>query len=68
MDDEINTFRRGDTDLEEPPTPVGSNQHDEVVHVVHSGRVAVGMQHVVVSDPVFSSTRQNHRVHIIKLH
>ena len=49
------------------PCFVGADQHDEIVEIEGSGRIAVGMEHVVVTDPVFAGARQDHRVHGINL-
>ena len=45
MDDELDAFGGGDTDLEESPSGVSGDEGDEIEH---SDRVAVGVEHVVV--------------------
>ncbi len=67
MDDELDTFGCGNSDLEESPDCVGSHEHDEIIEVEHTDWVSVGVQHVVVEDTVPAGARQDHGIHIIKL-
>ena len=67
MDDEIHTFTGRHAYLEEAPGVVGTDQHDEIVRIEDADRVAVGVEHVVVADPVFAGARQDHGVHGINL-
>jgi hypothetical protein len=61
VDDELDTLGGGDADLEHAAGGVGTYQHVHVVEVEHSDRVSVGVEHVVVCDPVLASARQDHR-------
>ena len=67
MNDEFDPFSGGDADLEHSSRFVSSDQHDEIVELEHSDRISLGVQHVVIGDPVLAGTRHNHRIHIIKL-
>ncbi len=67
MDDELDTFCRRDADLEHPPGLIGADQHDQVVDVEDPDRVALGVEHVVVGDPVFAGACQDHGIHAINL-
>lgn len=67
MDDELDSAADRDSDFEHSAAAIGADQHGETVEVEDSNRVAVGVEHVVVGDPVLSSARQNHRIHFIKL-
>ena len=52
MDDELDAFDGGHTDLKQACGMVGSNEHREVVvgEVDRADRVAVGVEDVVVSE------------------
>ncbi|MFN7149247.1 MAG: hypothetical protein ACK4V6_07180 [Microthrixaceae bacterium] len=63
MDDELDSV----TDFEHPAAVIGADQHGQSVEVEDTHRVAVGVEHVVVGDPVLSSARQNYWIHRIKL-
>lgn len=67
MNDELDSVTDRDSDFEHPAAVISADQHGESVEVEDSDRVAVGVEHVGVGDPVLSSARQNHRIHPIKL-
>ncbi len=67
MDDELDPVTDRYSDFEHPAAVIGADQHGESVEVEDSDRVAVGMEHVGVGDPVLSSAHQNHRIHPVKL-
>jgi hypothetical protein len=67
VDDEVDSFGCGDSDLEQASGFVGSDQHDEVVEIEDSDWVAVGVEHVIVKDPVFAGARQDHGIHEFNL-
>ena len=67
MNDELDTVSGRDAYFEESCCGIGADEHGEVVKFEDSDGVAVGMEHVVVVDPVFTGTVQNHRVHDINL-
>ena len=62
MDDELDSVTDRDSDLEHPSAVIGADQHGESIKVEDSDRVAVGVEHVGVRDPVLSSARQNHPI------
>jgi hypothetical protein len=55
MDDEPDSVTDRYSDLEHPAAVVGADQHGESVEVEDPDRVAVGVEHVGVGDPVLSS-------------
>lgn len=67
MHDELNAFAGCHTELKQVPCLVGADQHDQVVEALHSDRVAIGVQHVVVVDPVLAGGRHDHGIHTINL-
>ncbi len=67
MDDELDTFALGDTNLERATVLIGSDQHHEIIEVEHTYWVPIGVQHVLVFDPVLPSAVRNHRIHSINL-
>lgn len=44
---------------------IRTDHHRQVVELEHSGRVAVGVEHVFIGDPVLPSACQDHRVHSV---
>jgi hypothetical protein len=54
-------------DLEEAPGLICTDQHDQVIHGEHSDRMAVGVEHVQIADPVLAGTLQYHGIHDINL-
>lgn len=54
MDDELHAFFCDDSDLGQAPGPVGADQHDETIEIEDSDWVAVGVEHVTVTDPLFA--------------
>jgi len=67
MNDELNAFSRGDANFEHAAGGVSADEHVEVVEIEHSDRVSVGVQHVVIGDPVLACTRHDHGIHEINL-
>jgi hypothetical protein len=67
MDNELDAFAFGDTDLEKTTVLICADQHHKIAKVEHPYWVSVGVQHVLVLDPVLASTVQNHGIHTIKL-
>lgn len=67
MDDELNALTDRHSDFEHPAAVIGADQYVEPIELDDSNRVAVGVGHVGVGDPVLSSARQNHRIRRIKL-
>lgn len=63
MHDELDSVAHRDTDLEHSAAVIGTDQHRQTVEVEDSDGVSVGVEHVVISDPVLSSACQNHRIH-----
>jgi hypothetical protein len=54
VNNELDPLGLGHTDLQQAGGGVGADEHGEVVEVEHSDRVAVGVEHVVVCDPVLA--------------
>jgi hypothetical protein len=67
MDDELDSVTDRYSDFEHPAAVIGADQHGESIGIEDSDRMAEGVKHVGVEDPVLSSARQNHRIHPIKL-
>jgi len=67
MDDELDAFTFGDTDLKKTTVLICADQHHKIAKVEHSYWVSVGVQNVLVLDPVLAGTVQNHGIHTIKL-
>ena len=67
MDNELDAFAFGDTDLEKTTVLICADQHHKIAEVEHPYWVSVGVQHVIVLDPVLAGTVQNHGIHTIKL-
>lgn len=67
MRNELHAFTGDHAYLEEPSGFVGSDQHDEVVQLEDSDGVAIGVEHVSITDPVFAGACQDHRIHAINL-
>lgn len=68
MDDELDALVGGDqADLEEPAAGVTADDHRQIVVLEHADGVAIGVDHVVVGDPVSAGTGQHDRIHRIKL-
>ncbi len=55
---------RGGTNLKEPASRIGADQHGEFVELENSYGIAVGVQHVVVSHPVLAGACQDDGVHL----
>ncbi len=53
MNDELDTLTDNDTDLEQRRVDSSADQHGEIIDLEHSDGIAVGMEHVVIGDPVF---------------
>jgi len=51
VNDELDFFCLGDTDFEHASIDSSADEHDEVVEIEHSDRVAVGVEHVIVCSP-----------------
>jgi hypothetical protein len=67
VDDELHAFSRRHSDLEQAPRLVGADQHDEIVEIEDSDWVAVGVEHVIVIDPVVAGACQDHGIHAVNL-
>ena len=67
MDDEVDSVRATDADLEELARLAGADEHDEVVELQDSRGVAVGVEDVLVVHVVFACAGQDHRFHVVNL-
>ena len=67
MHNELHTLTSHYTDLEQAPGLVTADQHDEIIEIKDPDWVAVGVEHVVVTDPVLAGTCQDHRIYGINL-
>jgi len=65
--DELDSVAHRYPDFEHPAAVVSADQHRHAVEVEDSDGFSVGVEHVVVWDPVLSSACQNDRIHRIKL-
>jgi hypothetical protein len=67
MDNERNTFAFNNTDLEDSTVLICADQHHDIAKIEHTDWIPIRVRHVLISDPVPTSTAQNHRIHTIKL-
>ena len=67
MDNELNAFALGDTDLERAAVLISADQRRQIAKVERSDWIPIRVQNVLVLDPVLAGTVQNHRIHTIKL-
>lgn len=67
MDNELDTFTRGNSDLEKATGPICTDQHHDITGIEHTDWVPIRMQHVLIFDPVLAGTVQNDGIHTIKL-
>jgi hypothetical protein len=65
MDNELDTFTGDHAYLEQTPSRIGADQHDEVVKHEDADGVAMSVNHVVVADPVFAGAREDYGVHVL---
>jgi hypothetical protein len=64
MDDELETVGLGQADLKLLAVLAGADQHRELIKDEDSYRISVGMEYVVIADPMLPSTRQNDGIHL----
>ena len=67
MHDELDSFTDRYPNFEQPATEVGTDEHRQAVEVEDSYGMSVGVEHVVIGDPVPSSACQHDRIHPVKL-
>ena len=67
MDNELDAFAFGNSDLENTTVLICADQHQYVAEIEHTDWVPIGMQHVLILDPVLAGTIQNHGIHAVKL-
>ena len=67
LDEELDAFTDGDSDLQESPGAIGADKQREVVEGEDSDGVAVGVEHVVVADPVFACTVEHDGIDLINV-
>lgn len=67
MDDEFDAVSSCHSDFEKSSCFISTDEHDEVIMVEYSDGVAVGVQHLMVGNPVLSGAIQNYGVHPLKL-
>ena len=67
MHDELDSVTHRYPNFEQSATEIGADQHRHTVKVEDADGVSVGVEDVVVWDPVLSSACQNDRIHLIKL-
>ena len=67
MNDEVETFRARDANLEDSAGVVCPDEHREVVEDEDSDGVVVGVEPVDVDDAVLSCARQDDRIHLINI-
>ncbi len=67
MDDEVDSFGAAHADLEKLARLTGTNQHDQIVELKDTCRVAVGVEDVVVMYAVFACAGDDHRFHDVNL-
>jgi hypothetical protein len=65
--DEVDALSMSDTDLQQRTRPRRINQYRQVTRLEDPDRVAVGVKHVFVEDPVLPGARQDRRIHSLKL-
>lgn len=67
MDDELDTLTAAQPDLQETSSPVGANQHGEVIESKYPDGVLIGVEHVLIGDTVLACTVEDDRIHVVKL-
>jgi hypothetical protein len=67
MDNELDAFSFGNSDLKNPSVLICADQHQYVAEIEHTDRVPIGMQHVLILDPVLAGTIQSHGILTVKL-
>lgn len=67
MNDEVDSVGVTHTDFEQLSGAARSDEHDEIVECQDSGRLAIGVEYVVVVDAVLSCACDDHRIHDINL-
>ena len=69
MNDELDPFiGDGDADLEWLAGTVASDEHHQVVDSEDPGWVPIGVEHVVVGDPVLACTAEDDRIHGVNVY
>ena len=63
MNDELDAISSCHSDFQKSCSLVSANEHCEVILLEYSNGVAIGMQHLMVINPVFSGAVQNYGVH-----
>lgn len=64
MDDELDAVGGGQADLEFLAVLAGADRHRELIKSEDLYRISVGMEHVVIADPMLPGTRQNDGTYI----
>ncbi len=67
MHNELHPLTRHYPDLKQAPGLITTDQHDKTIEIKDPDWIAVGVEHVVVTDPVLAGTCQDHRIHDINL-
>lgn len=67
MDDEFQSVRLAQTDLQETRGLIGANQHREIVEAQHTYWMLVSVENVGVGNAVLPGTPQDDWIHFIKL-
>ncbi len=67
MDNEDNPFTFRNSDLEQAPVLICTDEHHDVAKVEHANWSPIRMQYILIFGPVLASTIQNHGIHIVKI-
>ena len=67
MDNELDPFTFGNSNLKNTTVLICADQHYYVAEIEHTDRVPIGMQHVLILDPMLAGTVQNHEIRTVKL-
>ena len=63
MNDELDAISSRYSDFQKSCSLISTNELREVILIEYSNGVAVGMQHLMVINPVFSGTDQKYGIH-----
>jgi hypothetical protein len=67
VNDEIDTFARADSDLEQSCGEVGADERGQIVEQQYAYRVLIGVEDVVVGDTVLAGAGEDDRIHDVNL-
>ena len=67
MDDELDTVTATQPNFQQSSSPVGTDQHRQVVEPKHSDRVLIRVENVLIGDAMLPGAIEDDRIHVINL-